>query len=82
MLLYDSVNDDYEGSCRTTYLHPASSKQRDDESSDDSGDEAFSGPHARGNTKGYRQWQRHNSNNNSGHSVSRKLLLAITFQAS
>ena len=80
ILLNDAVDDDDEGTGRAAYLHLAATEQRDDESGNDSRDDALLGCYARGDTKSDGKWQGYNAHNDTSHEVAHECLFVIRLQ--
>ena len=80
VLLDDAVYDDDECARRPSDLYAASSQQRDDQSGEDSRDDALLGRYARGDAERDSQRQRDDADDDAGHQVGSERAFRIVFQ--
>ena len=81
ILLDDAIDNNNERARGTANLHLRSTKDRDDETGDDGGDDTLLGRHTRGNTKGDGQWQGNDADDDTSQEVGRKLLSAVILES-
>ena len=77
VFLYNAVYDDDESTSRTSNLYFAAAEQRDNESGNDSRDDAFLRRYARGDTKCNGKRQGDNAHNDARHEVAHERLTVV-----
>ena len=77
MLLDNAIDDHNKRTRRTTYLHLATTKRRDDETSNNGSDKSLCRTYTRRNTKSNRQRDCYNTYNHTRYGILEKLLLII-----
>ena len=79
-LLDDAIDDDNEGTRGATNLHLRTAQSRDQETGQDGGHKTLGGAYARSDTKGDRQRNSHDTDDDTGHQVFGKFLFVVALE--